>query len=335
MHHYHLCCDYYLSMAYYTVPFNLELMEESIQTNGNILFKHNDCEFSLRCCALNEEVVLSLFMGRFYAPVQLDTPDKTEYDTVTVMLNLGSAVYYQIDSLKAPRIFPSNAIALCYSDTRAGLCRYQPQSTKLFALQVPRRVLLEYIDVMQIGLITKRKLEQREPFLIMKSANSQFHRIAEKLSEPNTSSNASIHRHLSYSFISDAARYLLQEEVTLPRRMDSSKGLEKAIEILDKEFVLPPTITQLARRIGTNETSLKQWFRKEFNTTIHQYILQQRMSKAVRLLSLGENPISHIALEVGYANHGHFAAAFKKEFGCTPSSYSSKSNTQRIALSYS
>ncbi|PKG39101.1 helix-turn-helix transcriptional regulator [Psychromonas sp. Urea-02u-13] len=320
-------------MSYYRVPFNLDLMKESIQTDGNILFKHSECEFSLRCSAVNEELLLCLFIGQFSAPVQLDSSDKTGCDTVTIMLNLGNAVYYQIDSLKAPRIFPSNAIALCYSDTRAGLCRYQPQFAKLFSLQVPRQVLLEYLNIMQIGLLTQKKLQQQAPFLIIKSANTQFNHIVEKLSEPTMSANTSLHRHLTYSFISDATRYLLQEEVS-PKPSYYGENLESAIDILDKEFVLPPTITQLARRIGTNETSLKQWFRKEFNTTVHQYIIQQKMSKAAKLLALKEHSISHIALEVGYSNHGHFAATFKKEFGCSPSSYPStnKNNAQRIDL---
>ncbi|MBF4323139.1 AraC family transcriptional regulator, partial [Vibrio anguillarum] len=33
-------------MPYYRVPFNLDLLEESMQTNGNIVFKHEHCEFS-------------------------------------------------------------------------------------------------------------------------------------------------------------------------------------------------------------------------------------------------------------------------------------------------
>jgi AraC-like DNA-binding protein len=49
------------------------------------------------------------------------------------------------------------------------------------------------------------------------------------------------------------------------------------------------------------------------------------MAKAAELLNRSTLPISHIAQEVGYANHGHFAAAFKKEFGCAPSGYLSSS----------
>ncbi|MBF4354068.1 AraC family transcriptional regulator, partial [Vibrio anguillarum] len=54
-----------------------------MQTNGNIVFKHEHCEFSLRCCVINDDMVMSQFKGRFETPTQLDTADKTEYDSVT------------------------------------------------------------------------------------------------------------------------------------------------------------------------------------------------------------------------------------------------------------
>lgn len=321
-------------MAYYRLPFHLDLIEESIQTNGNIEFKHPRCEFSLRCNQLNDHIILSEFHGNFCSPTQLDTLDKTEYDSVTVMLNMGNAVYYHIDSLATPRILPSHTLALCYSDARTGMCRYQPQETRLFALQMSRTVLMEYLDVMQIGLGAQAKLQRREPLLIMKPATEVFTRFATRLSSPSAS-NSTLHHHLSYAFMTDATRYLIADDGALRTRINSCNNLEKAIDILDKEYILPPTITQLAHRIGTNETSLKQWFRKQFNTTVHQYIVQQRMAKAAELLSVSPSSISHIAQEVGYANHGHFAAAFKKEFGCAPSAYlsSPKSFLYRITSS--
>lgn len=307
-------------MAYYRLPFHLDLIEESIQTNGNIEFKHPRCEFSLRCNQLNEHIILSEFHGNFCSPTQLDTPDKTEYDSVTIMLNMGNAVYYHINSLATPRILPGNTLALCYSDARTGMCRYQPQETRLFALQMPRAVLMEYLDVMQIDSDVHAKLQHKEPLLIMKPATEVFTRFATRLSSPSVS-NSALHHHLSYAFMADATRYLIVDEGAPRTWFSSCNNLEKAIDILDKEYILPPTITQLAHRIGTNETSLKQWFRKQLNTTVHQYIVQQRMARAAELLNGRTLSISHIAQEVGYANHGHFAAAFKKEFGCAPSTY--------------
>ena len=318
-------------MPYYRLPFHLDLIEESIQTNGDITFKHPRCEFTLRCNQLNDDIVLSEFQGHFCSPTQLDTPDKTEFDSVTIMLNLGNAVYYHIDSLATPRILPSQALALCYSDARTGMCRYQPQETRLFALQIPRNLLIEYLDVMQIGGHIQNKLQRREPFLIMKPTTELFRRFATRLTLPSVQNN-NLHHHLSYAFLTDATRYLIEDKDIRRTYINSCTSLEKAIEILDKEYMAAPTITQLAHRIGTNETLLKQWFRKELNTTVHQYIIQQRMAKAAELLSEDTLSMSHVAQEVGYANHGHFAAAFRREFGCAPSAYCSipVSNFHRV-----
>lgn len=314
-------------MPYYRLSFSLDLIEESIQTNGNILFKQECGEFSLRCNLLNDGIIMSNFKGLFQTPTQLDTTDITDDDTVTLMLNLGNSVYYKINNLNSPKIFAANTIALCYSGVRTGFCRYQPQTTQLFALQIPRRMLLEYLDIMQIGQNILHMLQRQIPFFLMKPAEPTFRHIALKLSEHEQLSDA-LCRQLSYSFISDTTRYLLNDNAH--QQYDNRcTNLEKAICILDREFILPPTITELARRVGTNETTLKQCFKKELNTTIHQYILLQRMIKAADLLSAQSYSVSHIAHEVGYSNHGHFASAFKKEFGCTPSSFISlkKSNT--------
>ena len=125
--------------------------------------------------------------------------------------------------------------------------------------------------------------------------------------------------------MNEAVYYLANDDECKTNHKISFKHLEDAIKILDQEYSLPPTISQLAHRVGTNETSLKQLFRKELNTTVHQYIVQQRMSKAVELLSESPRSVSFVAQEVGYANHGHFSATFKKALGCLPSAYLSSS----------
>ena len=154
----------------------------------------------------------------------------------------------------------------------------------------------------------------------MRPSTEALTRFAARLSS-HPISNSPLNSHLSYAFMTDASRYLIEHDGDKYTRKKGCNCLEKAIEILDKEYSLPPTISQLAHRVGTNETLLKQWFRKQLNTTVHQFIVQQRMAKAAELLNISNLPISHIAQEVGYANHGHFAAAFKKEFGCAPSGY--------------
>ncbi len=100
--------------------------------------------------------------------------------------------------------------------------------------------------------------------------------------------------------------------------------VDDAVDILRKEWIAPPTISSLAKRVGTNECYLKKGFRSQTGMSIGQYIRKLRMARALELLETGQHTISEIAVAVGYTNPSHFSAAFKKFYGKTPSRYLSR-----------
>lgn len=95
-------------------------------------------------------------------------------------------------------------------------------------------------------------------------------------------------------------------------------------EIVDKNLDSPYSLKDLSRVVGLNEFKLKKGFKEVFNTTVFQYILDERMRLSKELLLSKEKNIAEIALHIGYKNPTHFTAAFKKYFGYLPSSYRSK-----------
>lgn len=95
-------------------------------------------------------------------------------------------------------------------------------------------------------------------------------------------------------------------------------------EIVDKTLDNPYSLKELSRVVGLNEFKLKKGFKEVFDTTIFQYILDERMRLSKELLLSKERNIAEIALHVGYKNPTHFTAAFKKYFGYLPSNYRSK-----------
>lgn len=82
----------------------------------------------------------------------------------------------------------------------------------------------------------------------------------------------------------------------------------------------PPTLAELARTAGFNVTKLKGGFRTLFGTSVFAYLRRARMEQARRLLMERHLNVSEIALRVGYQNPSKFAAAFRREFGMSPSS---------------
>ena len=97
------------------------------------------------------------------------------------------------------------------------------------------------------------------------------------------------------------------------------KRLQDAREILDENFIEPPTINRLARKVGINEAKLMHCFKQLYGLTIFDYAQSMRMEKAKQLLESTDLSITEIAFEVGYEYSSNFTTAFKRQFGITPS----------------
>jgi AraC-like DNA-binding protein len=76
----------------------------------------------------------------------------------------------------------------------------------------------------------------------------------------------------------------------------------------------------LARRAGASRRTLERLFRSETGISLGRWRQQARLLHALRLLAEGE-PVTGVALEVGYESPSAFVAAFSRAFGTTPGRY--------------
>ena len=68
-----------------------------------------------------------------------------------------------------------------------------------------------------------------------------------------------------------------------------------------------------------SDRTLRRGFKQLFGMTVVGYLTQQRIEQAEQTLRMGNCTVAEVANRVGYAHLGHFAAAFKRHFGITPS----------------
>lgn len=99
---------------------------------------------------------------------------------------------------------------------------------------------------------------------------------------------------------------------------DDAKRVEAAAEILVRDMLDPPSLLDLARRVGLNDFKLKVGFKEVFGTTAFGHLHEKRMDRARLMLEEGEMSVGEISAAVGYAGQSHFSAAFKKRFGIKP-----------------
>jgi len=96
--------------------------------------------------------------------------------------------------------------------------------------------------------------------------------------------------------------------------------LMKVEALLVKDYSTPPpTIEKLSKLSAMSPTKLKRDFKSMYGLPIYEYFQKNRMMHAKKLLTGSNISIKEAGMMVGYTNLGHFAAAFRKEFGMLPS----------------
>jgi len=102
----------------------------------------------------------------------------------------------------------------------------------------------------------------------------------------------------------------------------NTSQLEKinlAQEILLSDLENPPSLTELANKIGTNTNKLKIEFKAQFGVPVFKYLQNERLKKAYNLIKNEQKTIQEAAWAVGYDSLGSFSNAFEKKFGYRPS----------------
>lgn len=95
--------------------------------------------------------------------------------------------------------------------------------------------------------------------------------------------------------------------------------LRQARRILRERLDAPPSLTELARMVGTNQPRLSKGFRLLFGTTVYGFLREERLRRAREMLLHTRLAVKAVALEVGYRNTSDLSRAFKERFGISPS----------------
>lgn len=106
------------------------------------------------------------------------------------------------------------------------------------------------------------------------------------------------------------------------------KQICQARDILIQQIDTPPTLKNLARKAGLNDTKLKRGFRQIFGTTVFGYLRQYRMEQATKLLSSGQVNVDETAYTLGFHDTAHFIHQFKQHYGTTPGTFLKQSRIQ-------
>lgn len=106
-----------------------------------------------------------------------------------------------------------------------------------------------------------------------------------------------------------------------PVQTDGIRYVWAAKDMLLDNLADPPSLHELARRVGSNKTTLNQGFRQVFGTSAFEFLRIQRLERARELLENKRMNVTQTALEVGYEHPKNFTRAFKSHFGINPKEF--------------
>ncbi len=99
------------------------------------------------------------------------------------------------------------------------------------------------------------------------------------------------------------------------------RQLNQILDYIDTNLDQNIKLADLAQLLDLSAFHFSRLFKQSINTTPHQYLSQQRVERAKKLLKQSDLLIIDIALECGFSSHSHLSKQFRRITGTTPKAY--------------
>jgi len=95
----------------------------------------------------------------------------------------------------------------------------------------------------------------------------------------------------------------------------------KVMLYIKQNYDKPISNEELSKAFGYHPYHLNKLFKKKYGITVHQAVLNERISIAKQLLARTDLSVDGIAEIVGFSERVAFYCAFKKSEGISPNEY--------------
>jgi len=115
-----------------------------------------------------------------------------------------------------------------------------------------------------------------------------------------------------------------------PSGCGAGEVVDAVREILSRRYREDLSLADLGRRTGYSVFHLSRVFRERAGMTMHTCQSRLRLLTALERVAEPGTDLAATALDLGYASHSHFTAAFRKAFGVTPSAFRATATADRL-----
>lgn len=96
------------------------------------------------------------------------------------------------------------------------------------------------------------------------------------------------------------------------------RAVERACELLAAAPGQQLTLSEIGRAVHCSPFHLARAFRRSTGRSLHAHRMALRLALAVDRLAQGQQDLSALAAELGFASHSHFSTVFRRSLGQSP-----------------
>ena len=100
-----------------------------------------------------------------------------------------------------------------------------------------------------------------------------------------------------------------------------TQPISSLLDIVERDYVKGPSLQDLANDIHLSPSRICHLFKDLCGITYSYYLLCRKIEEGERLLTAGQDSITTISYQIGFASPSHFCRTFKEHFNITPTSY--------------
>ncbi|WP_197036096.1 helix-turn-helix domain-containing protein [Fischerella sp. PCC 9605] len=97
--------------------------------------------------------------------------------------------------------------------------------------------------------------------------------------------------------------------------------MQQAIDYIQAHLAEDISLETIATEVGMSRYYFCRLFKQSTGMSPYQYLLKCRIERAKVLLLQGQQSITDIAIQVGFANQSQFGRHFKRFTGVTPKQF--------------